>query len=101
MPPLWTPSPDRIERARLTHFMGHVTAQRGPAFDDYEQLYRFSIERPEDFWRAVWDFCDVIGEPGQRVAINMDRMPGARVLSGCPAEFRRERAAPAGSEVRR
>ncbi len=34
---------------------------------------------------------------GERVAIDLDRMPGAAVLSGCAAEFRRERAAAAGN----
>ena len=77
MAPLWTPSAERIARARLTHFMRHVAATRGADCRDYEELYDFSIRRPEDFWRAVWEFCEVIGESGERAAIHMDRMPGA------------------------
>ena len=87
MAPLWTPSAERIERARLTQFMRHVAAQRGTAIHDYEQLYDFSISRPEDFWRAVWDFCAVIGERGERVAIGMDRMPGAEFFPDARLNF--------------
>ena len=78
MAPLWTPSAERIERARLTRFMGHVATEWGAEVRNYGELYEFSIGRPEDFWRAVWDFCEVIGDPGERVAVDMDRMPGAR-----------------------
>ena len=76
--PLWTPSPERIERARLTHFMRHAGRAHQRDFPSYEALYEFSIAEPGAFWQSVWDFCGVIGEPGERVAVDMDRMPGAR-----------------------
>ena len=78
MAPLWTPSAERIERARLTQFIAHVAREWGADVRTYGELYEFSIGRPEDFWRAVWDFCEVIGEPGERVAVDMHKMPGAR-----------------------
>ena len=76
--PLWTPSPERIERARLTRFMRHLARTEGQSFTSYDPLYRFSITEPETFWKAIWDFCGIIGEPGDHVAVDMDRMPGAR-----------------------
>ena len=36
------------------------------------------MERSEDFWRALWDYCQVVGEPGDRVLADADRMPGAK-----------------------
>ena len=87
MPPLWIPSAERIERARLTQFMGHVATGWGADVRDYDELYEFSIGRPEDFWRAVWDFCEVIGEPGERVAVHMDRMPGAEFFPDSRLNF--------------
>jgi acetoacetyl-CoA synthetase len=87
MAPLWTPSPARIERARLTHFRRHVTAAWGVDVPDYEALYRFSIARPADFWKSVWDFCRIIGEPGERVAVHLDRMPGAEFFPDARLNF--------------
>ena len=46
--------------------------------DDYAELYAWSIREPEAFWQAVWSFCDVVGDPGERVVVDKDRMPGAR-----------------------
>jgi acetoacetyl-CoA synthetase len=49
-----------------------------PRIRDYQDLHRYSIERPAEFWRAVWDFCGIEGSPGNRVVEEGDRMPGAR-----------------------
>ena len=85
--PLWTPSPERIERARLTQFMRLLSERRRMNLPDYDALYAFSISEPLDFWKSVWDFCGVIGEPGERVAIDMDRMPGARFFPDARLNF--------------
>jgi acetoacetyl-CoA synthetase len=87
MPPLWSPSPERIARARLTHFMRHVERQWAVQAADYDALYAFSIARPADFWRSVWDFCGIIGEPGARTIEDLDRMPGARFFPDARLNF--------------
>ena len=45
---------------------------------DFAALWQWSVGAPADFWRLMWMFGDVIGEPGEAVLINGDRMPGAR-----------------------
>src|SRR5262249_33891583 len=77
----------RIAGARLTAFSGAVEARVGTAVRGYEDLHRFSIERPEDFWRTVWDFCGVVGERGSRTAVDLDRMPGARFFPDARLNF--------------
>ncbi len=70
MRPLWEPSASQIERANLTRFMA------GLPVSDYAELYRWSIEYPESFWKAVWRFGGMIAEerPG--------RVPWDKVLVG-------------------
>jgi acetoacetyl-CoA synthetase len=48
-----------------------------PGIYQYHDLHRFSIEHPRQFWRAVWDFCEVVGHPGNVVVEGFDRFPGA------------------------
>lgn len=67
--------------------MRHVAHQWGITVADYESLYDFSIARPDAFWRSVWDFCEVIGEPGERVAVHMERMPGAEFFPDARLNF--------------
>jgi acetoacetyl-CoA synthetase len=44
----------------------------------YDELHAWSIERSEDFWNLVWDFCKVEGEKGRRTLVDGNRMPGAQ-----------------------
>ena len=77
--PVWTPSPERVATANLTRFIATVNERWKLAIDDYAGLHAFSVEQPERFWLAVWDFCGVRSEQrGERVLEDGDRMPGAR-----------------------
>ena len=67
--PIWTPGPERIRTSFLAAFAGQ---------EDYASLHRRSIESPDAFWRAVWDFCNVIGDPGPVPLLNDNLTPGAR-----------------------
>ena len=75
---LWQPDPERIAAANITAFARHLSERTGVALPDYEALWRSSIDRREEFWRAVWDFCGVIGERGARTLIDPEKMPGAK-----------------------
>ena len=91
---LWTPDPARVAGARITAFMAVVGKL------DYDELYRWSLNEPEAFWRAVWDFTGVIGDPGKRVLEDSDKMPGARWFPDAQLNFaenllRRRDGAPA------
>lgn len=61
---LWRPSQDRIESTNLAAFAKHVGLD-DPL--DYDSLWEFSIEQPESFWQAVWQFCEIVGDPGDTV----------------------------------
>src|SRR5262249_33103681 len=87
MPPLWVPSPERIARARMFAFMRKVNSDTGLSLSGYDDLYRYSIERPADFWVHVWTFCGIRGEPGDRIVDDLDKMPGARFFPGARLNF--------------
>lgn len=77
--PSWTPSPERIARSHLKRFMREVARTWGVDCHDQASLHRWSVQHPEQFWRSVWDFCDVIAEGRVDVVLeDADRMPGAR-----------------------
>lgn len=77
--PLWTPSPERRAQANLTAFAALVAERHGVRYDNYPDLYAWSVAEPEQFWSALWDFCGVISETkGERVLVDGHRMPGAQ-----------------------
>ena len=75
---LWEPSAERIAGARMTAFMRAVEAEQSTPIPDYAALWRWSVENRETFWRAVWNFCGAIGDPGDAPVADGERMPGAR-----------------------
>ncbi len=86
--PLWTPSPERIAASNMAAFMKFLDDRHGTALADYGALHRFSIERMEDFWTAVWDFCGVIAETrGETVIADKEKMPGARFFPEARLNF--------------
>jgi acetoacetyl-CoA synthetase len=84
--PIWTPSLFRLADANLTRFMSFAEA-RGPRVADYDALYRWSVERPGEFWSALWDFAGVVGERGGTPLEDAGRMPGARWFPGARLNF--------------
>ncbi len=76
--PLWSPGDLRVQQANITRFIRLVQLERDPAVTDYASLYRFSIQSPKAFWRAMWEFGSVIGIAGEREVENFEQMPGAR-----------------------
>lgn len=70
--PLWTPSQERINGTILHRFMDVVANRYGKTFDGYDNLWQWSVDELELFWRAVWDFCEVAGEHSEEVLRNGD-----------------------------
>ncbi|MDA8946757.1 acetoacetate--CoA ligase [Luminiphilus sp.] len=77
--PLWQPTAERIARSQLAQFTAFVQARFPEAeVSDYQRLHQWSITATEDFWRSIWDYCDVISsQSSERVVTDRDRMPGA------------------------
>jgi len=76
--PLWRPSTTQVTNANITAFRALVNARFGLALADYAELHAWSVSAPENFWRTLWDYGDVIGNAGTVVLDNADKMPGAR-----------------------
>jgi acetoacetyl-CoA synthetase len=61
--PLWEPSSEQIACAQMTRFIEHVQrAEPVAGITDFGSLYAWSVEQPEAFWKAVWEFCAVVGD---------------------------------------
>ena len=72
--PLWTPSNERALSTNIAAFARHA----GVDPLDPGALYRWSVGDLDAFWRAVWDFCEIVGDPGERVHLPGDTLAEAR-----------------------
>ncbi|TKJ34547.1 acetoacetate--CoA ligase [Blastococcus sp. CCUG 61487] len=84
---LWRPDPERVEASRLTAFARDVEARYGVSFDDYESLWRWSVENLEEFWAEVWRFFDVAPGTSYDTVLADRRMPGATWFPGARLNY--------------
>ncbi len=79
---LWTPSADRVEQSTLTRFAGWLESERGLSFDDYDGLWRWSVEAIDEFWSALVACFDLRFSEGGDVVLRDRSMPGAEWFPG-------------------
>jgi acetoacetyl-CoA synthetase len=75
---LWEPSTELVEGARLTEYRRWLQAERGLSFDDYDGLWRWSVDDLEGFWGSIWDFFGVQADGDRATVLGSREMPGAR-----------------------
>jgi len=79
---LWTPKPDRVERAAITDFTEFVAQRIGHELADYGALWDFSTRDLAGFWSAVADYFDVAWHERPTEALPAAVMPGADWFPG-------------------
>ncbi|THF58945.1 acetoacetate--CoA ligase [Ollibium composti] len=85
--PLWTPSSERIGKATLTAFTKAAAERAGRPLASYDALHRWSVGDRAAFWDLVWDFCGVVGEKGERILVDGEKMPGAAFFPDARLNF--------------
>jgi len=58
-----------------------------PGILEYRDLHAYSIENPAEFWRAVWEFCEIVGYPGNETVTGLETMTGAKWFPGARLNF--------------
>jgi acetoacetyl-CoA synthetase len=72
-PVLWRPTEERIERSWLTRYARWL----GRGSDSYDELWRWSVDDVDAFWRSIWDFFDVQADGSPERVLGARTMPGA------------------------
>jgi acetoacetyl-CoA synthetase len=84
---LWEPSPERVQRATLTRYMGWLQRERGLEFGDYGALWQWSVDELEVFWSSIVSFFDVRFDSGGEQVLGNRTMPGAEWFPGSRVSF--------------
>jgi acetoacetyl-CoA synthetase len=86
--PLWEPTAEDRERAEMTRFMRWVGERTGRAsFAGYGELWEWSVSEIEEFWAAIWEYCDVRASRPYEQVLDSRRMPGARWFAGTELNY--------------
>ena len=86
--PLWQPSAERVNCSYMMRFMRGVETELGLQFNNYDELHRWSVEHPEQFWQLLWDHLQIVSSRNcDRVVTNADQFSAARWFSGARLNF--------------
>lgn len=60
---LWTPTQAWVESTQMDQFRREVRPQAASS----SELWQWSVDEPGEFWAAIWDWCGIVGERGERL----------------------------------
>jgi acetoacetyl-CoA synthetase len=84
---LWTPSPEWVERTTLTRYQAWLNEKHDLRFEDYHDLWRWSVRDLDAFWGSLVEFLGVrFSEPAERV-LGRESMPGATWFPGARLSY--------------
>jgi acetoacetyl-CoA synthetase len=67
--------------------MRWLRAERGLAFEGYDDLWRWSVDDLEAFWRSIWEFFEVPAHAGPTSILPHRSMPGAVWFEGAALNY--------------
>lgn len=85
--PIWTPTRDAIEAARITRFQRRLAAAGLPVGTGYQDLWQWSVTDLAGFWDAVREEFDVPFSAAASTPLADDRMPGAVWFPGARLNY--------------
>ena len=84
---LWEPSPERREATGLARYLRWLAEHQGLRFDDYDALWRWSVEHLEDFWASLWEFFEIRASAPYARVLDERKMPGAKWFEGARLNY--------------
>jgi acetoacetyl-CoA synthetase len=87
--PLWEPTDERRARATITRYSRWLRDERGVELggDDYEALWRWSVQSLDEFWASIWDFFEVQASAPYERVLGDRSMPGAEWFPGARLNY--------------
>ena len=85
---LWTPSGTEAHSSNIWRFLKTAESRHGISLGGYEDLWRWSVDRLDQFWPDLWDFAGIVAESRGDTAVEFtDDMINARFFPEARLNF--------------
>ncbi|MES2616096.1 MAG: acetoacetate--CoA ligase [Bdellovibrionota bacterium] len=81
---LWTPSTKDVQKSNMVDYMNYLKKNNFIEVQNYDELYRWSVEHASEFWLSIWNYCGVISKQQPNKTVdnlnsfkNVNWFPGA------------------------
>jgi acetoacetyl-CoA synthetase len=90
--PLWIPSKDRIEKSNLINYIHWVNNRFNLSFNNYQELYSWSINSIEDLWLSIFEYGKFLYSGNLESVLDYEYKgkkvaPGAKWFNGINLNF--------------
>lgn len=84
---LWTPSPERANASTMAAFQSCVEARTGQCFQNYQEMWNWSVSDLEAFWSEIAAFFQLGFYEKPKAVLADAEMPGAKWFPGAKVNF--------------
>jgi acetoacetyl-CoA synthetase len=86
--PVWRPGIELVEKCWLTQYMKWLKKRRSLVFDDYNDLWHWSVQNPAEFWESFVDYSGIVthGAPSS-VLEKKEGMIGTKWFPGLSVNY--------------
>jgi acetoacetyl-CoA synthetase len=86
--PVWSPPRELAEGSRLVAYTRWLERERGLGpFAGYADLWRWSVEDLDGFWRSIWDYFEVVADGDPEPVLASRAIPGASWFPGVSLNY--------------
>ncbi|MGW2812616.1 acetoacetate--CoA ligase [Streptomyces sp. NPDC001415] len=85
--PLWTPPHDVLDRSRIGDYLRWLDRHRGLRFDDYAELWHWSVTDLDGFWSSIWEYFEVTPQTPATAFVDAPAMPDVQWFPGARINY--------------
>jgi acetoacetyl-CoA synthetase len=83
---LWSPDDETRKNANINFYLQWLNQNRNLSFDNYDDLWSWSITHVDDFWGSIWQYFEVWSD-GQYTKVVEGHMPNAKWFNGARLNY--------------
>lgn len=84
---LWKPSAAFKQQTNIAKYTQWLQDKKQLAFDNYHDLWDWSVNEIEDFWASLWEYFDIQSPTSYQTVLSSREMPGAKWFEGANINF--------------
>lgn len=84
---LWEPTEEQKQHSNMRRYMQWLESERGLHFETPDELWRWSVDKLEDFWASIWDYFQIKASKPYHRVLNSHTMPGAQWFEGAELNY--------------
>ena len=84
---LWSPTQDFITNSNLKDYEQWLKTNYQLSFENYEQLWQWSIDHLEDFWESLIHYFNIELKGDYQQVVDTRQMPGAKWFEGATLNY--------------